>query len=92
MKWWAIMRTPIVLPDLGAAQVRLSLWFSKPGDLVFEGDRLVEVVVSGATFDVSAPATGRLIEYHVWPRDLLTPGQVLGLMESENPESISDAL
>ena len=77
------MRMPIVLPELGAAPVRLSLWFAAPGDLVFEGDRLVEVVVSGATFDVSAPATGRLIERHAWPRDPLTPGQVLGVMDSE---------
>ena len=81
------MRTPIILPELGAAPVRLSLWFAAPGDLVFEGDRLVEVVVAGATFDVSAPATGRLIERHAWPRDPLTPGQVLGVMESE-PEIV----
>ena len=77
------MRRTIVLPEVGAAPVRLSLWFAAPGDLVFEGDRLVEVVVAGATFDVSAPATGRLIERHAWPRDLLTPGQVLGVLESE---------
>ena len=81
------MYTPIVLPELGVARVRLSLWFAVPGDLVFEGDRLVEVLVAGATFDVSAPATGRLIERHAWPRDLLTPGQVLGVMESE-PEIV----
>ncbi len=80
------MQTPIVLPDLGAAPVRLSLWFSKPGDVVFEGDRLVEVVVAGATFDVSAPATGRLIERYACPRDPLTPGQVLGVMESSATE------
>jgi pyruvate/2-oxoglutarate dehydrogenase complex dihydrolipoamide acyltransferase (E2) component len=78
------MRTPIILPELGAAPVRLSLWFARPGDLVFEGDRLVEVVVAGATFDVSAPATGRLLERSAWPRDVLTPGQVLGMMESES--------
>ncbi len=77
------MRTPIVLPDLGAAPVRLTVWFSRPGDVVFEGDRLVEVAVAGATFDVSAPATGRLIKHYAWPRYLLTPGQVLGMMESE---------
>ncbi len=82
------MQTPIVLPDLGAAPVRLSLWFSKPGDLVFEGDRLVEVVVAGASFDVSAPATGRLLERYAWPRDPLTPGQVLGVMESEVSEIV----
>ena len=78
------MRMPVVLPDVGAAPVRLSLWFSAPGDTVFAGDRLVEVVVAGATFDVSAPATGRLIERHAWPRDVLTPGQVLGVVESES--------
>jgi pyruvate/2-oxoglutarate dehydrogenase complex dihydrolipoamide acyltransferase (E2) component len=77
------MLTPIILPDLGAAPVRLSLWFSKPGDVVFEGDRLVEVVIAGASFDVSAPATGRLIERRAWPRDLLVPGQVLGVMDTE---------
>ncbi len=82
------MQTPIVLPDLGAAPVRLSLWFSKPGDLVFEGDRLVEVVVAGASFDVSAPATGRLLERYAGPRDPLTPGQVLGVMESEVSEIV----
>jgi pyruvate/2-oxoglutarate dehydrogenase complex dihydrolipoamide acyltransferase (E2) component len=63
--------------------VRLSLWFAEPGDAVFEGDRLVEVVTRGATFDVAAPATGRLVERHAWPRDLLTPGQVLGVVEAE---------
>jgi pyruvate/2-oxoglutarate dehydrogenase complex dihydrolipoamide acyltransferase (E2) component len=82
------MLTPIILPDLGAAPVRLSLWFSKPGDVVFEGDRLVEVVVAGASFDVSAPATGRLIERRAWPRDLLAPGQVLGVMEAEASEIV----
>jgi pyruvate/2-oxoglutarate dehydrogenase complex dihydrolipoamide acyltransferase (E2) component len=77
------MRTPVLLPDVGAHPVRLSLWFAVPGDTVFAGDRLVEVVVAGATFDVSAPATGRLIERLAWPRDVLEPGQVLGVVESE---------
>jgi pyruvate/2-oxoglutarate dehydrogenase complex dihydrolipoamide acyltransferase (E2) component len=77
------MRTPIPLPDLGAAPVRLSLWFASLGDRVLEGDRLVEVLVSGATFDVPAPVTGRLVERQAWPGDVLTPGQVLGMVEPE---------
>ena len=56
------MRTPVVLPDLGAAPVVLSLWFAGVGDTVFEGERLVEVLVAGATFDVSAPVSGKLVE------------------------------
>jgi pyruvate/2-oxoglutarate dehydrogenase complex dihydrolipoamide acyltransferase (E2) component len=80
------MRTPVLLPDLGAAPVRLSLWFADAGDAVFEGDRLVEVLAVGATFDVAAPITGRLVERRAWPHDLLVPGQVLGIMEGEPEE------
>ncbi len=80
------MRTPVLLPDLGAAPVTLSLWFAEAGDTVYEGDRLVEVLAAGATFDVSSPASGRLVERRAWPRDLLTPGQVLGIVESDPEE------
>ena len=77
------MRAEILLPDLQAGPATLSVWFADLGELVFEGDRLVEVLVGGATFDVPAPATGRLVERHALPRDLLTPGQVLGVVEAE---------
>jgi pyruvate/2-oxoglutarate dehydrogenase complex dihydrolipoamide acyltransferase (E2) component len=75
------MRTEVVLPELGAAPAVLSLWYADPGEVIFEGDRLLEVLVSGATFDVSAPATGRLLEQMVLPNDALRPGQVLGVLE-----------
>lgn len=78
------MQAPIVLPELGAAPVLLSVWFADPGDEVYEGDRLVEVLVRGATFDVPAPATGRLAEKRAWPNDRLTVGQVLGVVEVAN--------
>lgn len=75
------MRADIILPELGATPIVLSLWFADPGDLVFEGDRLVEVLAGGATFDVPSPATGRLVEMRVLPDDQLRPGQVLGVVE-----------
>jgi pyruvate/2-oxoglutarate dehydrogenase complex dihydrolipoamide acyltransferase (E2) component len=71
----------IVLPDVGAAPVLLSAWFADAGDAVYEGDRLVEVLVGGATFDVSSPATGRLARKQARPNERLTAGQVLGLVE-----------
>jgi pyruvate/2-oxoglutarate dehydrogenase complex dihydrolipoamide acyltransferase (E2) component len=77
------MQADIILPELGAAPVVLSLWFADAGDLVYEGDRLVEVLVGGATFDVPAPATGRLAEKRALPEDPLQPGQVLGVVEVE---------
>jgi pyruvate/2-oxoglutarate dehydrogenase complex dihydrolipoamide acyltransferase (E2) component len=79
-------KVAIVLPDVGAAPVVLSTWFADPGDIVFEGDRLVEVLVGGATFDVSSPATGRLAERQARRNQRLDPGQVLGFVEVEAEE------
>jgi len=78
------MRKPILLPELGAAPAVLSVWFAEPGEAVFEGDRLVEILVGGATFDVSAPATGHLAEKCVFPDEPLHGGQVLGMVEVES--------
>ena len=74
------MRSPVLMPDLGTPAT-LSVWFASPGDTVYAGDRLVEVLVSGATFDVPSPVSGRLAEKSAWPDDALTPGQVLGVIE-----------
>jgi pyruvate/2-oxoglutarate dehydrogenase complex dihydrolipoamide acyltransferase (E2) component len=75
--------TPIVLPDLGIQPVRLSVWFADPGDEVYEGDRLIEVLVNGATFDVPAPVTGRLTEQRALMDETVYPGQILGILTSE---------
>ena len=61
----------------------LSVWFADLGDTVYEGDRLVEVLLNGTTFDVPAPATGTLIEIMAIPDDELRPGQALGRIEEE---------
>jgi pyruvate/2-oxoglutarate dehydrogenase complex dihydrolipoamide acyltransferase (E2) component len=76
--------TEIALPELGTTPVWLSVWFADTGDLVYEGDRLVEVLVGGATFDVAAPVTGRLVEKRAFPADALQPGQILGVVEAES--------
>src|SRR5437899_1363006 len=60
-RWCRAMRTPITLPELGLPESRtvtLSVWYARQGDFVFEGDRLVEVLTDGATFDVPSPANG----------------------------------
>jgi pyruvate/2-oxoglutarate dehydrogenase complex dihydrolipoamide acyltransferase (E2) component len=77
------MRRPVVMPDLGTPAV-LSVWFADPGDAVYAGDRLVEVLAGGATFDVTSPVTGRLTEKCAYPEDPLSPGQVLGMVDEED--------
>jgi pyruvate/2-oxoglutarate dehydrogenase complex dihydrolipoamide acyltransferase (E2) component len=77
------MRRPIILPDLGVRSAVLSVWFVNPGDRVYAGDRLVEILAGGATFDVSSPATGRLLEKLALPDDSLQTGQILGVVQEE---------
>ena len=75
------MPTPILLPDLGVPKATASVWFVAVGDLVYEGDVVLEVEVPGATFGVPAPVTGRLAERLVLVNDVLTPGHVVGVIE-----------
>ena len=75
---------PIPLPDLGSPRVVFSLWYVRVGDRVFEGDRVAEVRIPGATFDVAAPADGVLVERLVVPNDPLKCGQSLGTIQEES--------
>jgi pyruvate/2-oxoglutarate dehydrogenase complex dihydrolipoamide acyltransferase (E2) component len=70
-----------LLPDLGVRSATLSVWFVEPGDTVYAGDRVVEILAGGATFDVPSPATGRLVEKLALPEDSLVTGQILGVVE-----------
>ena len=74
---------PITVPDLGSPRAVLSLWYVRPGDRVYEGDRVAEVLIPGATFDVPAPATGVMGERAALPNDPVTIGQVLGWLVEE---------
>ncbi len=80
----------VILPDLGSGPdvpIVVSHWFAARGDRVWEGERLVEVLVGPATFDVSAPVSGRLAEIHGWEDDRVTPGSVLGLVATAEDDA-----
>ncbi len=78
-------RAPIVLPDLGSPNCRLSLWLVRVGERVREGDRVAEVAFPGAIVDVSAPIDGVVRERFVQPGDALAVGQTLGTIEPTDP-------
>ena len=78
----------VILPELGTAPdepIVISHWFAGPGDEVWEGDRLVEVLVGPATFDVPSPCSGRLAEIRGQEDDRVGPGAILGIVEAEGP-------
>src|SRR5262245_32389938 len=79
----------VILPDLGTGPdtpIIVSYWFAARGETVWEGDRLVEVLAGAATFDVSAPATGRLVEIRAREDDLVHPGDLLGRVAVDDEE------
>jgi pyruvate/2-oxoglutarate dehydrogenase complex dihydrolipoamide acyltransferase (E2) component len=85
------MITTIRLPEIGVGpdtRVTLSVWYALPGDLVVRGERVVEVLTEGATFDVAAPATGWLVQHLAQPREILQPGQELGTIDVPDSEKI----
>jgi pyruvate/2-oxoglutarate dehydrogenase complex dihydrolipoamide acyltransferase (E2) component len=78
------MSIPIVLPELGAggADVRVSSWLVDLGDEVDAGDRVVEVLLPGATFDVPAPAAGILTGIARPVDSVVRSGDTLGWIET----------
>ncbi|MFO0878026.1 MAG: hypothetical protein U0840_11805 [Gemmataceae bacterium] len=79
-------RVPVRVPDLGAGPVRFGLWLVEPGEAVYAGDRLAEILVPAASVDVAAPATGIFLDPQALPRDALQPGQVVGFIAAEDDE------
>ena len=73
----------VILPDLGTGPdvpICVSHWFVGRGGRVWEGERLVEVLVGPATFDVPSPVSGRLAEIRGLEDDRVEAGSVLGLV------------
>ena len=75
---------PIILPELGAgfAEVRVSLWFVRPGEHVEAGDQVVEVQLPGMTFDVCAPVAGRVTTIEKPLAATVAAGDVLGWLST----------
>jgi len=72
-------RKDILLPDLGEVEeVTVVGWLKRVGDLVSEGEDLLEVETEKTTFVVSAPARGRIERIAVEKGDKVRIGGLLG--------------
>jgi len=78
------MRVPLTLPDLGAGNedLRVSCWLVDLGDAVDEGDRVVEILMDGITFDVLAERSGTLTRIERPLDAVVRTGDVLGWLEN----------
>jgi 2-oxoglutarate dehydrogenase E2 component (dihydrolipoamide succinyltransferase) len=78
------METPLTLPDLGVKdeELRVSCWLVDLGDTVDEGDRVIEILMDGITFDVLAERSGTLARIERPLDAVVRAGDVLGWLES----------
>ncbi len=67
-------------------EATVSSWFVEEDDEVEEGEALVELTVEEKTFNVDAPAGGRLVEIVAQEGDVVRVGDVLAIMETESEE------
>jgi pyruvate/2-oxoglutarate dehydrogenase complex dihydrolipoamide acyltransferase (E2) component len=70
---------PIAVPDPGPSSqpIRVSAWLVEPGDEVLEGDRVVELLLPGITFDVTSPVAGTVAQCVRMLDEVVSPGDVL---------------
>jgi pyruvate/2-oxoglutarate dehydrogenase complex dihydrolipoamide acyltransferase (E2) component len=74
----------VLTPNLGSDEpVRISAWLVEVGETVRVGDRLVELLLPGVTFDVAAPVTGRLVEITAAVNAAVRAGDLLGRIEPD---------
>ena len=74
-----------MVPDCGVVgmPVRVSLWLVPENTDVLEGDRVVELLAGGATIDLEAPVSGRLVTQLADEDETVTPGMVIAEFEAE---------
>ncbi|MEI8380323.1 MAG: lipoyl domain-containing protein [Planctomycetota bacterium] len=78
-------RIPILVPDLGTEQetLRISSWLVEPGQTVVVGDRLVELLIPGITYDISATQNGELVSIVRHVDAIVSTGEVIGWLEPD---------
>ena len=79
------MKVEVRLEDLGddkAEEGTLSFWYFDEGEEVDQDADLVEIVTDKATFNVTAPTSGKLVEVTAKEGHAVKPGDLLGMIET----------
>ena len=73
------------LPDLGEGLVEAEIieWHVKPGDIIKEGQIVVDVMTDKANIEVPAPASGRVLRTSGQPGDMVIVGTELIAIETD---------
>jgi len=86
------MNVEVELPVFGEEEgdhATVSEWHFDEGDLILQGERLLEVTTESDTHEIPCPGTGILIERMVEEEDVVHVGDVLCIIELSE-ESFGD--
>lgn len=76
------MEVEVKVPDMeGVESVVITYWHYNQGDEVEEGKDLVEVATEKATFNLPAPASGKLIKRNFQEGETAKVGDVIAVLE-----------
>ncbi len=83
----------IKMPDIGEgiAEVELSVWHVKVGDLVVEDQVLADVMTDKAMVDIPSPVHGKVISLGGEPGEVMAVGSILISIEVEGAGNTRDA-
>ncbi|MCF5027645.1 dihydrolipoamide acetyltransferase family protein [Pseudomonas lurida] len=83
----------IKMPDIGEgiAEVELSVWHVKVGDLVVEDQVLADVMTDKAMVDIPSPVHGKVISLGGEPGEVMAVGSILISIEVEGAGNTKDA-
>jgi len=83
----------IKMPDIGEgiAEVELSVWHVKVGDLVVEDQVLADVMTDKAMVDIPSPVHGKVISLGGEPGEVMAVGSVLISIEVEGAGNLKES-
>ncbi|WP_460125685.1 dihydrolipoamide acetyltransferase family protein [Pseudomonas sp. S2_C03] len=83
----------IKMPDIGEgiAEVELSVWHVKVGDMVVEDQVLADVMTDKAMVDIPSPVHGKVISLGGVPGEVMAVGSVLISIEVEGAGNVKQA-
>jgi pyruvate/2-oxoglutarate dehydrogenase complex dihydrolipoamide acyltransferase (E2) component len=86
------MRIPIIIPDFSAMAepLRLGEWAVDIGDEVIAGESLTELICPGLVIELASPTSGVIAELTRQAEQSVTPGDIVGWIESETT-GVADA-
>jgi pyruvate/2-oxoglutarate dehydrogenase complex dihydrolipoamide acyltransferase (E2) component len=77
------MSTQVILPKwgMGIEEGTVSRWLRAEGEVVRQGEPIVEIETAKATQEVEAPASGTLVRILVGPGETVPVNTAIGVIE-----------